>query len=1147
MMGVGSFVHGGSSSSSSNLSPLAQPFTVDRSLPKPNSNLAAHFSEAPYAFTFNPSLDDSLHHFHPPTPLSDSNLGADSIHANALPSGYYQSTHLPSSNPITATGAFPHAQRSESVTLGLSKAKPYYPRNPSPAIPGPSPSMVLLNEPACDMSSTSSVAPLDGSSQIDYTQSLSGLGYTTQWGGGVWNGLPDGGHERRTEFDGSFCWKEKNGASSSTYKSSLNQGGLAAVDLSTWQETSAVSRRKYIDTLGKKSHIGSLCTELDTKCFSVPEVNSSITITPLKFSKTSALGSTSTLQEMPYPRVPSPVSVMNSRSHLNPTNASHRRCYAQLDSYTTNPTISHSSATNPLPALVFGAPAAGTSSALDTISSKNVNSCGNDAFDNNEDSTGHTSSNRMEPHLPLNVKGKENYCNASRINIGMERNDGSFLESSSMKEDKLSNDKLASNDDALDHLFKARSVLQVPLLNLPDGFTSAPGGAEAGNSVDNSSEMFDQYNPAVDSPCWKGASASRHFPFGISEAATSQALVKELEACNVLNLQGPLFFPVNTDDDAAVSSQKSRENMVYHEHGCAVDVSLPFPKTPSSVGSFPSPEHRLKATLKAGPYHSKQSSGNGIQCFGAIQEPRKEYVIPNSTKSSSELERSHTTQTSCGEYKIAPEKQLASDAADTGMNIKDSAQDGPSRVPFHDTERVACTPFPGDSAPIEIAEQLGGASYTVAEYTLPKLDVRVLVNAMHNLSELLVCSCSNGVGALKEQDREVLQHVINNLDACVLKKVGQMTSVLESQVPHPGTSYYPTKLSDKYKGAVIGRSQLTRVEARNVQPQLDYQRAQEENRHSTVASKKDNKMQHFVSSSGDADTGKHDDITQAIKKVLKENFHDKEDMHPQTLLYKNLWLEAEAALFSMNYKTRFNRVKSEMEKSKLHQTKGKPSNVEQLSSSKVSPDLNMDDMLPPETKERSNPDVSTQDTPQSSISRHAEDVGASVMARFHILKCRVDNSSSMSKEVEQKPNSLDVGAYAGMEESMSSPCPRGIQNVGMKPQPKKVDLGFTENRNSWPFVRDRWDGSSEATIEHAMLHHKANYREKIGVSLDVPECETMKEFRVCVSNEPVIESYIPNRLKNWLPAGEYDSPSSDWEHVLKEELGGRPHGSQIGI
>lgn len=61
---------------------------------------------------------------------------------------------------------------------------------------------------------------------------------------------------------------------------------------------------------------------------------------------------------------------------------------------------------------------------------------------------------------------------------------------------------------------------------------------------------------------------------------------------------------------------------------------------------------------------------------------------------------------------------------------------------------------------------------------------------------------------------------------------------------------------------------------------------------------------------------------QAIKGVLEKDFPCEEETQPETVLYKNLWLEAEAALCSMSYRARFNRMKIEMEKCKSYKAKG---------------------------------------------------------------------------------------------------------------------------------------------------------------------------------------------------------------------------------
>lgn len=63
-------------------------------------------------------------------------------------------------------------------------------------------------------------------------------------------------------------------------------------------------------------------------------------------------------------------------------------------------------------------------------------------------------------------------------------------------------------------------------------------------------------------------------------------------------------------------------------------------------------------------------------------------------------------------------------------------------------------------------------------------------------------------------------------------------------------------------------------------------------------------------------------IVQAIKKVLDENSYFGEEEHSQALLFKSLWLEAEAKLYSISYRARFDRMKIEMERLKVKQEKG---------------------------------------------------------------------------------------------------------------------------------------------------------------------------------------------------------------------------------
>ncbi|KAK9274654.1 hypothetical protein L1049_021905 [Liquidambar formosana] len=116
------------------------------------------------------------------------------------------------------------------------------------------------------------------------------------------------------------------------------------------------------------------------------------------------------------------------------------------------------------------------------------------------------------------------------------------------------------------------------------------------------------------------------------------------------------------------------------------------------------------------------------------------------------------------------------------------------------------------AVPTETVETLPGALNSLL--TPPIIDIQIVVNALHNLSELLIQNRSSDLDSLKENDQEILKHVINNLYLCIRKRGGQRTLV--SETAHPGTSYCPRKSTDFHEGTDMG-FQVTRTKAVSVQ------------------------------------------------------------------------------------------------------------------------------------------------------------------------------------------------------------------------------------------------------------------------------------------------------------------------------------------
>lgn len=268
-MGLGYLGNGGPSSS--NLSPLAPPFTVDRSNPKSNSNPLTIFTEPPpYGVPFT----SSLHNWQYPQPsasrpdfISKFDSEVDSIRTTSLPSANdYCYLGSESINPPSTQWAPPNPSVSNSSNplSYLGAPKQYYPPYASQVVDDNS-SLVGVNEANYDLLSNSGLVPMVGSSQVDYTQGLSGVEFPPPWGG-FWNGLAEGKRGKRTEADGSFRLEEADLSGSIVYKDYKKQGGIDVECSRKCEENPVISHRKYDDVLGRENLNGSLSKgQLDDK------------------------------------------------------------------------------------------------------------------------------------------------------------------------------------------------------------------------------------------------------------------------------------------------------------------------------------------------------------------------------------------------------------------------------------------------------------------------------------------------------------------------------------------------------------------------------------------------------------------------------------------------------------------------------------------------------------------------------------------------------------------------------------------------------------------------------------------------------------------------------------------------------------------
>ncbi|XWS38075.1 hypothetical protein CRYUN_Cryun19dG0099600 [Craigia yunnanensis] len=809
MIGFGSYGGNGHGGGSSNLSALAPPFTVDRSIPKPTATPLVDLGE-PLNW-----LDTNPYNFNSPQPAQLPQLASD---------------------PITTPS---YNQNSD-----LFEPKTYYPSYVS------RPSHVpTFNE-----------------------QGLSGLDHTAQWGGGLW----DWEKGKPAQLGGSFYSKETNAAPSSICRDHINLGTHFSKSLKTFEETS-----HNIYSLGREKQVGpSSIEKLDYD----PVLGQNLSFMPVDYLKTSVIGSSSALPKTNL-QVP-PLNLVNCKNNQVPFSTPYERPVRQHGS-TPSDIIP---AMKPSPGIVIRPPAFGAcSSASNTVSFKNLNSSINGTDTN---FTGINPSNVKEPHYLLDF-GSKNEFDPSQLSVHLDGNCYLSGESLSTKTEKPSITNMTS-EDASDNLFRAKSGVNYSHMN-PDNFSLALDNNESVIAVENSLEGLDHYNPPVDSPCWKGAPASHKSPFGSSEHVAVQ-LVKKLEACDVSNGQALKFIPIHTANVVKLPSGKPGENLMTDENGNVEDGSVSSLKLPSvSIPSFR--EHQPDHTGKAGSYHKITSPACEIKF--SDDEQKKDYVLFN--YSMDEVEKaSGSVQQSLAEGRLASKSWRTPETGFAGLDMKindvSSGCDS-SHMSCHAVKYLPCSPSSVEDVSAKHSKFLG-------KEPVSNSSISVLVDTMHNLSELLLYHCCSETCELKEQDLKSLEKVINNIDTCMSKNIGQESF-----------------LSELHEGTSMGRAQFTAIDVLN-------QHVQEKKKHS---GKKEEKCSDFISVKSGTDIKvKNDKMTQAIKKVLIENFHEKVEAHPQVLLYKNLWLEAEAALCSINYIARFNNMKIEIEKCKLDSEKGYKFSVHSL-------------------------------------------------------------------------------------------------------------------------------------------------------------------------------------------------------------------------
>ncbi|KAL9225116.1 hypothetical protein vseg_001077 [Gypsophila vaccaria] len=621
----------------------------------------------------------------------------------------------------------------------------------------------------------------------------------------------------------------------------------------------------------------------------------------------------------------------------------------------------------------------------------------------------HDNSYPIEPHMSLGMKRQ------SKIVIRRPSTSSVMPSSSSSYQTRESLDNRIVGKDVSE---EDQVSPKVPHLFSSNGLGMEVNDAQAAFSVEKLSGGCDVHNSAEDSPCWKGASLNRISSTAVTKAMDPDVFAKKMDEWESLNTRVSQVQSclVDTSTCRDLFSEKSKEGNL---------LEKPF------VSESVSNDNKNRYYVIQPPLCFDLNAGAGLQFGDEDFVSTKECHILNNPETDIFPGITQRAEQISEGKKIPSPRQLSIATPSEGSGkLQPNTTHNSFGVPPSSKNDHAIS-SPGDTASLKHCEETSKSSDAV--------DVNMLLKAMINLSEIFRSYCFSKRASVPEQHCIAIKRVISNLNASMLMMAGETSStMLSSEI---NSSENNKTDAQKVTGAAC-EALAAAIKLGDSAGLLD-----------------------SVSSKDRPNTDEDGYITEALKKILHDNFHEEEEMDQQQLLYKNLWLDAEASLCAMTAKARFLRVKAEMERphdgakdreipssnknygdvqptvglATCYKDPSVPSNCQKTSAISESNSAEEPEMnkchIPniPGTMNSVESEVrnSFQSLPTSKLgntgndfdgsgsTNHDNDAETSVMARYQILKKRIESSEAPIQErkesSEGQKNPLSFGDAMGAD------------------------------------------------------------------------------------------------------------------------------------
>ncbi|KAL2340990.1 hypothetical protein Fmac_008930 [Flemingia macrophylla] len=407
----------------------------------------------------------------------------------------------------------------------------------------------------------------------------------------------------------------------------------------------------------------------------------------------------------------------------------------------------------------------------------------------------------------------------------------------------------------------------------------------AKNTLQNqSSKNLGESDSDVDSPCWKGTMARGRTPIENSRSIQISSVEKATERHNSLNPLAPQFFPgigYVTDDFQSTNSCAPVATNLLSGEDILIQTVMAESQPELTKGDELKPSSNTCGREKVFDMCNDPKNSSVVDpvlyfpCMAMQSSSRQHYSMPKGE---------HETVGVIDNFVKGTKDPMVSSSMSDLFHAKSH-----SLIPTLSISSSQAGDVP------DLLKTFEGVSRSLLKSSKP--DVGKMISAMHVLSELLVQASMDGADSNSKHgcDAITIKQIINNLN-------GFSTKRCDLRIPTPDSTPADNPCCLDRSFELSKGLDMTSIETVS-DPSLIYSQNDCMGKNRVFKMIGHSGQRFLASSGGDQYKGNEIAQLQVIRRSLGKTLDFDKQMHPETLLFLNLWLDSEAERCYKKYRT----------------------------------------------------------------------------------------------------------------------------------------------------------------------------------------------------------------------------------------------------